>query len=339
MPGKEIELEEEDFLVVADAPGNEPSSFRRVPVPNAFGRSLPAAGGVSFATKVAGDSFNRLEILADGTIKQGSGAAAPYASPLADSVLQPMVRPGSNLYFRVPVAGPVSAALQTTNGTYVPLMVPRACTLTEMGVETTVAGSTGSAMRLGLYADRVATPGIPDGLIADFGQVDTSGAAGNKMVTSLTQPLLPYVLYWLFAGSQLNVTTTIAAGSNGAVLPQATINVASTTGFPASGTIFTSTGAGTPITYTGVTATTFTGCTGGTATLLTGQTVFGVPTTHPTIRINQAHSAFGHVGLITYTGTGPQTESGAVMGALPAAASVGGGPTGAGALFWVRLSA
>jgi hypothetical protein len=33
-------------------------------------------------------------------------------------------------------------------------------------------------------------------------------------------------------------TTTIAAGSNGASLPQGTINVASTTGFPSSGTFF-----------------------------------------------------------------------------------------------------
>jgi hypothetical protein len=338
MPGKEIELEEEDFLVVADAPGNEPSSFRRVPVPNAFGRSLPAGGDVSFATKVAGDAFNRLEILADGTIKQGSGAAAPYASPLADSVLQPMVRAGSDLYFRVPVVGSATVALQGLIGTYVPLMVPRACTLTEIGVQTTVAGSTGSAMRLGLYADS-ATPGTPDVLIADFGQTDTSGAAGNKMVTGLTQALQPYVLYWLFAVSQLNVTTTIAAGSNGAVLPQATINVASTTGFPASGTIFTSTGSGVAITYTGTTATTFTGCSGGTATLATGQVVTGMPTTHPTISVAVNHGVWGQTSITTYTGAGPQSATGVVTTALPANASVGNSPTGSAALIWVRLSA
>src|SRR6185369_7223447 len=39
--------------------------------------------------------------------------------------------------------------------------------------------------------------------------------------------------------------TTIAAGSNGAVLPQATINVASTSGFPTSGTISVVTSTGT----------------------------------------------------------------------------------------------
>ncbi len=66
----------------------------------------------------------------------------------------------------------------------------------------------------------------------------------------------------------------IAAGSDGAVLPQATISVVSPPGtgdFPASGTtpIATSLGVQT-ITYTGVTGSTFTGCTGGTGTLALG---------------------------------------------------------------------
>jgi hypothetical protein len=65
--------------------------------------------------------------------------------------------------------------------------------------------------------------------------------------------------------------TTIAAASNGKTLPQATINVASTTGFPSSGTIAVVTSAGTvPVSYTGITATSFTGCTGGTGTMSTG---------------------------------------------------------------------
>lgn len=68
--------------------------------------------------------------------------------------------------------------------------------------------------------------------------------------------------------------TTVAAGSNGAVLPQATINVASTAGMPLSGTVFIASTTGLQtITYTGVTGTTFTGCTGGTGTLATGNQV------------------------------------------------------------------
>ncbi len=78
--------------------------------------------------------------------------------------------------------------------------------------------------------------------------------------------------------------TTIAAGSDTAVLPQATINVASTTGFASSGTftVVTVVPGGAPgldtITYTGVTGTTFTGCTGGTGTLATGAAVSGAKT-------------------------------------------------------------
>lgn len=65
--------------------------------------------------------------------------------------------------------------------------------------------------------------------------------------------------------------TTIAAGSNGQVLPQSTINVVSTTNFPASGQLLVTTSAGQQrVTYTGVTATTFTGCSGGTGTMSTG---------------------------------------------------------------------
>lgn len=82
---------------------------------------------------------------------------------------------------------------------------------------------------------------------------------------------------------QTNAATTIAVASNGAILPQATINVASTTGFPTAGTIrvyaTTSTGGIQNITYTGVTATSFTGCSGGTGTLNTGNTVTSIPAT------------------------------------------------------------
>jgi hypothetical protein len=69
-------------------------------------------------------------------------------------------------------------------------------------------------------------------------------------------------------------STTIAAGSNGAALPQSTINVASTAGFAQSGQILvTISGAPQLITYTGITATSFTGCTGGTGALATSQAV------------------------------------------------------------------
>lgn len=70
-------------------------------------------------------------------------------------------------------------------------------------------------------------------------------------------------------------STTIASGSNAAALPQTTINVASTTNFPSSGTVtvYLSSATTTVVSYTGVTATTLTGCTGGSGTLQTSQGV------------------------------------------------------------------
>lgn len=66
-------------------------------------------------------------------------------------------------------------------------------------------------------------------------------------------------------------STTIAALSDGVILPQTIINVASTSGFLSSGTIFvyTSTGVQT-VTYTGTTGTSFTGCSGGSGTMSLG---------------------------------------------------------------------
>lgn len=82
----------------------------------------------------------------------------------------------------------------------------------------------------------------------------------------------------LYVAVQTTAATTIAAGSNGASLPQATINVASTTGFASSGSISVVTAAGTQtVTYTGLTGTTFTGCTGGTGAMATGGAVAQMP--------------------------------------------------------------
>ncbi len=68
--------------------------------------------------------------------------------------------------------------------------------------------------------------------------------------------------------------TTIAAGSNGAALPQGTINVASTTGFLSAGHLAVRiSGKDTVVAYTGITSTTFTGCTLGSGTLATSQPI------------------------------------------------------------------
>ncbi len=94
---------------------------------------------------------------------------------------------------------------------------------------------------------------------------------------------------WLYEGtlfvglSTAGAQTTIAAGSDAAALPQATLNVVTTAPtngtFPSSGTLLVDSSNGLQtVTYTGTTGTTFTGCAGGTGTLDTGSVVMLAPT-------------------------------------------------------------
>jgi len=101
-----------------------------------------------------------------------------------------------------------------------------------------------------------------------------NGCTGGTGSIINTSALVGSIIY------QANPTTTIAAGSNGVSLPTGTINVASTTGFPASGQILVVTSLGSQlVTYTGVGATTFTGCTGGLGVMSTGGAITNVTTT------------------------------------------------------------
>lgn len=123
--------------------------------------------------------------------------------------------------------------------------------------------------------------GTRAGIAQNGSAVEVNIPAATKAVVTadigrlivLKSPLYPTRNSGIFlvTGLQQGNNTTIAAGSNGASLPQGTINVASTTGFPSSGTIFVTTAAGyQTVTYTGVTGTSFTGCTGGTGAMSTG---------------------------------------------------------------------
>lgn len=80
------------------------------------------------------------------------------------------------------------------------------------------------------------------------------------------------------------VQTSVAAPSDGVSLPTGTINVVSTTGFPASGILLVTTTNGTQrVTYTGGGGggTTFTGCVGGTGTMSTGGMIYNVSAVTP----------------------------------------------------------
>ena len=104
------------------------------------------------------------------------------------------------------------------------------------------------------------------------------GSAVGKIVVVAGPVIKVNVLNGLFTtGPITDVTgavTTIGNGSNGLSLPQSVVNVASTTGFLAAGTITVVTGAGPQVvTYTGITSTSFTGCTGGLGLMTTGNSV------------------------------------------------------------------
>jgi len=121
------------------------------------------------------------------------------------------------------------------------------------------------------------TTGVTTGLSSGQ-QVTITGVLGNTAANGTFTITVIDGTNFTLNGSVGNGTfvgaTTIAAGSNGVSLPQTTINVASTTGFPTSGVIFVTTAAGVQtVTYTGITGTTFTGCTGGTGTMSTGGAV------------------------------------------------------------------
>lgn len=130
-----------------------------------------------------------------------------------------------------------------------------------------VAGSTGTGINYGTGVEKeIAIPvSSKKVLISDVGRIIV--LKSNKYPTKNSG-------LFKITGINAGNNTTITAGSNGASLPQGTINVVSTTGFPTSGTIYVTTSTGTfPVAYTGTTATTFTGCTGGSGVMSTGGAV------------------------------------------------------------------
>lgn len=114
--------------------------------------------------------------------------------------------------------------------------------------------------------------------------LNIKGAGSNKTYWLCTNPTSNFLTHgdWYQSVDGItfkSVQTTIAAGSNTAVLPQGTINVVDTTNFPASGSCYVASGISGNIgqwnlvSYTGKTGTTLTGCTGGTLAMSTGGAV------------------------------------------------------------------
>jgi len=153
-----------------------------------------------------------------------------------------------------------------------------------------VSGSNGAGINFGTGVEKEVSIPVSQRKVV-------SGDIGKILVLKSTK--YPTKNSGLFKISGINVgnNTTIAAGSNGQSLPQTTINVVSTTGFPTSGTIFVTTSTGTfSVTYTGTTATTFTGCSGGSGVMSTGGAVANLnryqidyrSTENPPIEVNNS---------------------------------------------------
>ncbi len=110
--------------------------------------------------------------------------------------------------------------------------------------------------------------------------------------------------------STTTATTTIASGSNNIALPQSTINVASTAGFPGSpngGIIYVTTNQGIQlVTYTATTGTAFTGCSGGFGYMATGNSVFAgfSPTGIVYVTTNTGVHQVSYTGRTSTTFTG-----------------------------------
>jgi hypothetical protein len=111
----------------------------------------------------------------------------------------------------------------------------------------------------------------------------------------------------------LGPTAAIAAGSNGAMLPQPTIQVDTTANFPPTGNIgiLFADGSSQSVSYAGVTPTSFTGCSGGAGALETGMLVYPatagsspIPTNYRTFETTLRVLDFQFAGAHLFWGSG-----------------------------------
>lgn len=113
------------------------------------------------------------------------------------------------------------------NATYAPIIVPVPRIIDQIGLEFTVAGTTNSVTRLGIYND---LNGLPGSLILDAGTVPSSCTAAVQTI-SISQALGPGV-YWVACvgqGSPGTQPTVRRLGSDNAVVGLSTPSVG--TGF------------------------------------------------------------------------------------------------------------
>ena len=109
----------------------------------------------------------------------------------------------------VGAVGTLAGAVAEGNGNlfFVPFFSPKGGLLVaQMACDVTVAGTAGSAIRLGIYDDGGAF--APSALLLDAGQIATGVTTGRQSITGLSTQLAAGKLYWLACVTQGAPVTT-----------------------------------------------------------------------------------------------------------------------------------
>jgi hypothetical protein len=179
------------------------------------------------------DAFNRLSPPATSY----GNAACMAASPAANGAVQYTIRPGN--YYHTPGAR-ISAATYTcvAGDTFaVPFRITQGSTrFTAIGFECTNAPTTGTTVRLAIFADDACSPGQPGTLMSEKNAgVAVGTTAGFKSATGLNDLELDPGLYWLVMKVNVAPTTVpILRQIDGPVPDMPTL---ATTGLPFSGVL------------------------------------------------------------------------------------------------------
>jgi hypothetical protein len=254
----------------------------RCTTPGTKGSSQPAA----FATAGLVDIGTTISAVSGTAVWTVESVPKDYVNGNAYVVGQRVVLPGDNNHvFECIEAGSSIALAATTiaagsNGATLPNGTIHVADTSDFPSTGIVCIVTSNGRQFQSYTGKTATSFTGCSTVAfktSSGTMSTGGAVTG--VYTWAQYGIPVRCNGVFPAPShavefYDIRATIAAGSNGQALPQATINVDETSGFAASGTVQIWTGAAyTTVSYTGKTATTFTGCTGGTGTLTTGNEV------------------------------------------------------------------
>lgn len=114
--------------------------------------------------------------------------------------------------YTVPPGGSATDSLAEAECRYIPVFIPKDCTVDRIGIEVTTAGIGGAPVaRLGIYADD--GDGKPGARLVDAGTVSTTTTGGKEIIISQA---LTKGLYWLAVAAQGGATTFAAFRVTGA---------------------------------------------------------------------------------------------------------------------------